>query len=126
VVPGHVHLEAAGNLVDIQFSCHPARHTLQGVQARPGLDQVNDIVPLEHAAHGCGIGLTPEVGEAGQDAPGLPGPDHLEEILAELGEGVGAVQNQAAALEVDGAIVEFQQFVQFQVFDSHDAPSISI
>jgi hypothetical protein len=30
------------------------------------------------------------------------------------------------ALKVNGAVAEFQQFVQFQVFDSHDAPSISI
>ena len=96
------------------------------MQARPGLDQVDHVFPLEHAAHGRGIGLTPEVGEAGQDAPGLPGPDHFKEILAELGEGVGAVQNQSAALEVDDSIAELQQLVQLQVFDSHDAPSISI
>jgi len=38
----------------------------------------------------------------------------------------GAVQDQAAALKVDGAVAKFQQFVQLQVFDSHDAPSISI
>jgi hypothetical protein len=36
------------------------------------------------------------------------------------------VQDQPAALEVDGAIAKFQQFVQPQVFDSHDARPISI
>ena len=124
-VPGHFHLEVAGTLIHLQFLRHPARHPLQGVQARPGLDQVDHVVPLEHAAHGRRIGLPPEIGEAGQNAAGLSRPDHFKEILAKLGEGVGAVQDQATALEIDSAIAEFQQFVQLQIFDSHDA-AISI
>jgi hypothetical protein len=36
------------------------------------------------------------------------------------------VQNQAAALEINDAVAEFQQLVQLEVFDSHDALAISI
>ena len=62
--------------------------SLQRLHARPGPQPIGQAVPLEDPLHRSRIRPSPEIAEPREHAPGLVHAHHLDQVFAELCQGV--------------------------------------
>ena len=91
-------------------------------QPHAGLEPFLDAVPVEDAFHAGRVGLAPKVTRAGDDSAGVVPADHLDQVAAILSHGMGIVNDEPPAVEVDQPLGKADQFIQLQIRGLHRTP----
>src|SRR5207302_1484170 len=97
---------------------------LERVDPGAGSSPIVVAVPLEFGSHGFGHAPAMDVAESGENPPGHPDAEGVDELLPEQALGDGVEDERALAGKVDQppAGIQFEQFLQVKGFDAHTAP----